>query len=142
VHYFTYSDGHVGAGSYAEFLEDLLERRLPRGPVVVVHDGGTTNRGEPLESLADDFDRLLGLHLLPPYAPVLNPVERLWDWLKCDELPNFAPEDVPHLDRAINARLFGLHHDQTETPDVPRLYASKVVRPRALLFCVAKNDGK
>lgn len=112
VHYRTYPNGHVGAGSYAEFLEELLERRLPRGPAVVVHDGGTTHRGEPVESLADDFDRLLGLHLLPPYAPMLNPVEQLWDWLKYDELPNFAPEDVPHLDAAINDRLFGLHHDQ------------------------------
>ena len=43
---------------------------------------------------------------------MLNPVEQLWDLLKYDELPNFAPPDVPHLDAAINARLFGLHRDQ------------------------------
>lgn len=112
MHYRTYPNAHVGNGSYAEFLEELLEWRLPRGPVVVVHDGGTMHRGEPVEELADEFDRLLGVHLLPPYAPMLNPVEELWDWLKYDELPNFAPEDVPHLDAVVNRRLSGLHRDQ------------------------------
>ena len=44
------------------------------------------------------------LHL-PPYAPEVDPVEEVWNWLKYDELPNFAPRDVPHLDGVVNRKL-------------------------------------
>lgn len=112
LHYRTYPDAHINSLGYAEFLEELLEQRLPRGPVVIVHDGGPMHRGEALEALADDQDRLWALHRLPPYAPMFNPLEELWNWLKYDELPNFAPVDVPQLDAVIHQRLDGLHRNQ------------------------------
>jgi hypothetical protein len=109
----TYPDAHVTNERYAEFLADeVLAGGLPRRPVVVVHDRGNMHRGEPVEALLDGADRLLGFEPLPAYAPELNPVEELWDWLKYDELPNFAPRDVAHLDRVVNGRLFALHRDQ------------------------------
>jgi len=80
--------------------------------VIVVHDRGNMHRGDPVEQLLADVDRLLGFEPLPPYAPELDPVEELWDWLKYDELPNFAPRDVAHLDRVINRKLYALHWDQ------------------------------
>jgi hypothetical protein len=111
--YRTYPGAFVNNERYAEFLaDDVLAGRLPRAPVVVLHDRGNMHRGEPLDGLDQDVDRLVGFEFLPAYAPELNPVEELWNWLKYDELPNFAPLDVPHLDRVVNRELFGLHHDQ------------------------------
>ncbi len=110
--YRTYPDQYVNNERYALFLEDLLTERLRRVPVVVLHDRGNMHRGEPLEALLDDAPRLLGFEPLPAYAPELNPVEELWNWLKYDELPNFAPRDVPHLDRVVNKKLSALHRDQ------------------------------
>jgi transposase len=110
--YRTYPGQFVNNERYALFLEDLLAERLRRGPVVVLHDRGNMHRGEPLEALLDDAPRLLGFEPLPAYAPELNPVEELWNWLKYDELPNFAPLDVPHLDRVVNRKLLALHRDQ------------------------------
>lgn len=112
--YRTYPDEHVNNERYAEFIEDLIDARLCRAPgVIVVHDRGNMHRGEPVEALSADFDRkLLRFEPLPPYAPELNPVEELWDWLKYDELPNFAPRDVDHLNRVINDTLFPVHRDQ------------------------------
>jgi transposase len=110
--YRTYPDQYVNNERYAEFLADVLERRLRRVPVIVLHDGGNMHRGEPVDALVSDYDRLLGFEPLPPYAPELDPVEEVWNWLKYDELPNFAPRDVGHLDRVVNDKLYALHRDQ------------------------------
>jgi transposase len=110
--YRTYPDQHVNNERYAQFLEDVLACRLRGVPVIVLHDGGNMHRGEPVDALLSDVPRLVGFESLPPYAPELDPVEELWDWLKYDELPNFAPRDVAHLDRVINQKLYALHRDQ------------------------------
>ena len=34
---------------------------------------------------------------LPPYSPELNPVERLWHWLRSHNLSNRVYRDVDHL---------------------------------------------
>jgi putative transposase len=110
--YRTYRNQHVNNERYAAFLEDVLACRLRGVPVIVLHDRGNMHRGGPVEGLLADIPRLLGFEPLPPYAPDLDPVEELWNWLKYDELANFAPRDVPHLDRVVNARLYALHRDQ------------------------------
>lgn len=110
--YRTYPNQFVDAERYAQFLADVLACRLRRSAVLVVHDRGNMHGGEALESLLADVDRLVGFEPLPPYAPELDPVEELWNWLKYDELPNFAPRDIRHLDRVVNRKLYALHWDQ------------------------------
>jgi len=114
--YRTYPNQNITSEDYALFLEDLLTERLRRGPVLILHDRAKMHQGPPLEGLDSDYPRLLGFELLPAYAPELNPVEELWNWLKYDELANFAPTDVAHLDRVIHRTLFPLHYSQ------PRLW--------------------
>ena len=115
---YTYPDQHVNSERYAGFLADVLDCRLRRVPVAVPHDRGNMHKGEPLDGLdgldglEGDCDRLLGFEPLPAYAPELNPVEELWNRLKYDELPNFAPRDVAHLDQVVNDKLYALHRDQ------------------------------
>jgi putative transposase len=110
--YRTYPDRHVDNERYAAFLDDVLACRLRGVPVVVLHDRGNMHHGEPVDALLGDVDRLVGFEPLPAYAPELNPVEAVWKWLKYDALANFAPRDVPHLDRVVNDRLYALHRDQ------------------------------
>lgn len=111
--YRTYPGGSVNNERYAEFLADVLACRLRGTPVIVLHDRGNMHRGEPLDALDADVDRLVGFEPFPAYAPELNPVEALWNWLKYDELANFAPRDVPHLDGMIHATLHPLHWNQS-----------------------------
>lgn len=110
--YRTYPGQYVNNERYALFLEDVLTQRLRGVPTIVLHDRGNMHRGEPVDALVADVDWLVGFEFLPAYAPELDPVEELWNWLKYDALPNFAPRDVPHLDRVVNQKLFALHHDQ------------------------------
>ena len=92
------------------FLEAML-RDLP-GRFVVVWDGGTMHKGEPIRELEAQFADRLSLERLPPFAPTLNPVEALWSWLKYSRLNNFAPRDPAELDGRVVAELSAVRTDQ------------------------------
>ena len=68
--------------------------------MIVIWDGGPMHKGEPIREVLRQFPRLT-LEPLPAYAPDLNPVEQLRNYLKYTELPNFAPQDAEHLDRVL-----------------------------------------
>lgn len=95
LHFRTYRKEFVNNQRAAEFLRQLL--RKVRGKVIVVWDRGTMHRGPPIEELLARCPRL-SLEKLPSYAPDLNPVENLWNYLKYGKLANYAPKDVKELD--------------------------------------------
>jgi transposase len=93
--YEVFPERFVDSFGYAAFLREQVLGRV-RGPVVLIHDGGTLHRGPWMDDLLEDVGRL-EVHDLPPYAPELNPVEQLWNWAKDKELANFVPADVDQL---------------------------------------------
>jgi transposase len=101
----TYPKQYVNSQRTAEFLRGVL--RQVRGRVIVLWDRGNMHKGEPIRRLLKRFPRL-ELQWLPPYAPQLNPVEQLWNHLKCHCLANFAASDVHDLDRTARQRLHGV----------------------------------
>jgi transposase len=72
----------------ADFLEGLM-RELPHR-LIVVWDGGPMHKGDPIREAVERFQPRLQLERLPPYAPMMNPVEPLWSWLKYSRLCNYA----------------------------------------------------
>jgi transposase len=60
----------------AAFVRQLL--RHLRGEVFLIRDRGIMHRGEPIRQLLRDFPRPI-IEESPPYAPDLDPVERLWN---------------------------------------------------------------
>jgi transposase len=98
----TYPRQYVNSQRTAEFLRYLL--RHLRGAVIVVWDGGSMHKGDPIREVLQNFPRL-SLERLPPYAPELNPVEYLWNHLKYGELANFTPDDVFQLDAVLKKHL-------------------------------------
>jgi transposase len=49
---------------------------------------------------------------LPGYSPELNPVEQCWKHTKYDDLPNFIPENLDHLETEAARSLLSLHSDE------------------------------
>jgi transposase len=98
----TYPRSFVNAQRSADFLRYLLGRL--RGAVTVIWDGGPMHKGEPIRQVCCDYPRLQ-LERLPPYAPELNPVEYIWGSLKRGELANFLPDNVFHLNAALQKQL-------------------------------------
>jgi transposase len=94
----------------AAFLEALLQE-LP-GRVIVIWDGGTMHKGDPIRDLAEYFGDRICLERLPPYAPMLNPVEFVWGWLKYSRLNNFAPHNANRLNERVVSELTRIQNDQ------------------------------
>ena len=108
LYFATLPDGYFDAGAVVAFLRDLL--RHLRGKVVVVWDGGGNHKGPAVRDFLRKNKRLT-LERLPAYAPVLNPVEQVWSWLKYGQLANYTPDGVPELDDEIVERLVDLKLD-------------------------------
>lgn len=95
VSYRMIADGYFNNVAVAGFLTDLL-RETDAG-CTVVWDGGNMHRGQPIQDVLAAAKGRLELVRLPPYAPMLNPVEQLWCWLKYTRLCNYAPPTLSDL---------------------------------------------
>ena len=91
------------------FLMDLL-RQLP-DKVIVIWDGASTHQGHLMREFLAMHPRLT-LRRLPPYCPMLNPMESVWGWLKYGKLANFAPNDAEEIDEWAIEYLIELQHDR------------------------------
>jgi transposase len=124
----TLVDDYFDNWTSAAFLEALLQEL--HGRVVVVWDGGSMHKGDPIDQLKDLMADRLSLERFPAYAPELCPVEPLWSWLKYSQLCNYAPQDAIELDGRVIAELSVIRDDQ----DLLRsfFHASKLPLPRPL----------
>ena len=94
----------------AAFLEVLMREIANR--MIVVWDGGGMHKGDPIREAVQRFQPRLTLERLPPYAPMLNPLEPVWSWLKYSRLCNAAPVDAASLNRTVRKELAGIRTDQ------------------------------
>lgn len=88
----------LNAGVVQVFL-DQLAATIPRGThVVLVWDGAGYHVAKALRVPAN-----LTLVGLPPYSPELNPVERLWRYLRQRHWSNRVYDDIEALEEAALA---------------------------------------
>ena len=124
----TLADGYFDNWYVTAFIEAMLKE--VSGRFVVVWDGGNMHKGEPIDSLVSQRSDRLSLERLPPFAPMLNPIEPLWSWLKWERLSNLAPRDIGELDRRVVAELTSKRDDQTFLRNL--FHASELPLPRTL----------
>lgn len=92
------------------FVKELL--RTLRVPLELVWDRLNAHRGEPVKSFLARERHRLHVHLLPPYAPELNPVELIWGHLKTNPMANFAPAELADLVDQTNLATCVIARDQ------------------------------
>ena len=114
----------------AAFLEALLAKRRDER-LIILWDGGNLPRGAPIQTLLGNHPSRLTLERLPAYAPMLNPGEPLWSWLKYGRLANFAPYDARTLARRIHTELRVIQHSPPRLRNL--FHASQLPLPRSLL---------
>jgi transposase len=95
VSYRMIANGYFNNVAVASFLTDLLAEA--KDGCTVVWDGGNMHRGQPIQNVLAAAKDRLELVRLPAYAPMLNPVEQLWNWLKYTRLCNYAPLELSDL---------------------------------------------
>jgi putative transposase len=92
-------------------LLELLMREIANR-LIVLWDRGGMHKGDPIRAEVERFRPRLSLELLPAYAPMLNPVERIWSWLKYGRLSNYAPMNAHELNRRVKSELGSIRGDQ------------------------------
>jgi len=108
LYFQTLPEGYFTNERVADFVRQLL--RHLRGSVIILWDRGNMHKGPAIRQLEDDFPRL-SLEFLPPYAPDLNPVEALWNYVTYNELANYAPLGVQDLDNTLIYELRKVQRD-------------------------------
>jgi len=94
----------------ALFLEALL-RDIPNR-LIILWDRGNMHKGDPIRAQVERFRPRLSLELLPPWAPMLDPAEPVFSWLKYGRLSNYAPSNAPELNRTVVEELKAIEDDQ------------------------------
>lgn len=103
------------AGSYdedslIEFVGEL-HAHLAGKKVTLLWDGLPSHRSKKMKAYIASQRRWLVVERLPPYAPELNPVEKLWANLKGTELANLCAET---LDEPIKAAHRGVERVRSD----------------------------
>src|SRR5580765_789028 len=93
--------------SVASFLERI--HRWIRGPITILWDAIPIHRADPVTRFLRKH-RTIVPELFPRYAPDLNPVDKIWFYVKFDRLPNLAPPGLSELRIHVQAELCRLQH--------------------------------
>lgn len=86
--------GAIRSADVIQFLQHLL--RHIQGNIVVVLDNAGIHRAKATQAFVQLHERL-SLVFLPPYSPELNPIERVWAYVKRNVLGNFCAHSVAVL---------------------------------------------
>jgi hypothetical protein len=89
------ADANFDGGSILAFVMQLC--RALRAPIALIWDRLGAHIGEPVAAWLARNRHRVRAHLLPPYAPELNPVELIWGHSKSNALANFAPRALDEL---------------------------------------------
>ena len=92
--------GAIRGAQVVSFCHHLL--RHVQGEIVVVMDNARIHKTKALRAFVEQQPRLT-VEYLPPYAPELNPIERVWAYVKGSALGNFCPKDLGELKGRLNA---------------------------------------
>ena len=88
-------DANFDGEAILAFLIQLC--RTLRVPIALIWDRLGAHIGEPVAPWLVRNRHRVRAHLLPPYAPELNPVELIWGHTKSNPLANFAPSQLDEL---------------------------------------------
>jgi putative transposase len=103
-------DANFDGQSILAFLKQL--RRAQRAPIALIWDRLQAHLVEPVSGWLTHPRRCVRAHLLPPYAPELNPVELMWGYAKTNPLANFAPLELDDLVMQTQLATFAMGDDE------------------------------
>lgn len=80
--------------SVVSFIKQI-QKRIP-GPITIIWDAIPIHCSKPVNQYLEQHKELT-IEQFPSYAPELNPVDKVWFYLKYDRLPNYVPLTVDEL---------------------------------------------
>jgi transposase len=113
---FLWEDGWCNGEKTVKFLQEVARWRAgKKGQLVIIWDGAPCHRAKIVTAEA----ARLGIKLvpLPGYSPDLNPIERLWDWMREDVTRGHCHASVPELIQACQAFIQRINRDPIAVVD-------------------------
>jgi transposase len=114
---------HVIAGTYStvnqlsicDLLKKIKENNPKKEKIFLVLDGAAYNKASSVKDLAKELK--IKLVYLPPYSPNLNPIERLWKFMKKKVTANRYYEEFDVFKKSLIKffRGIGKFHNELET---------------------------
>lgn len=92
----------VSSSCMNAFLRELA-RAYPDRKIVLVMDGAAWHKSGSLR-----FSDNIRIIIQPPYSPELNPVEKLWQYMKDKTIKNKIYETLEDIEEAVGDFLHGL----------------------------------
>lgn len=103
--------GGIKSPQVVRFLNALSRHR--RKPVILLWDRLPAHRSGPVQQALRTHRRWLKIEWLPAYAPELNPIEPLWDYLDDTKLVNTPIDDLSRLRQRVHAALHKVRCDNS-----------------------------
>ena len=102
----------VNQSSMCDLLRAIRAKNPKKDKIYLVLDNAAYNRAKSVKKLA----KKLGIRLiyLPPYSPNLNPIERLWKFMKKKIMANRHYENLKEFQEAITAFFRGIRKYKSE----------------------------
>jgi transposase len=113
---FLWENGWWNGEQTVAFLRALAKwRQGQKGRLVLIWDNAPCHVAKVVKEEAVR----LGLEVinLPGYSPDLNPIERLWDWMREDVTRGFCHPSVPELVKACQAFIDRVNRDPAALVD-------------------------
>lgn len=102
--YFRFFPGTIRAPQLVEFLQ-ALRRQLRYHPLLIIWDGLGTHKSVLVRRWLEAQHGAVQIEFLPPYAPELNPVEQIWNYLKNREIANLCVHSLTEVGDTARRRL-------------------------------------
>jgi hypothetical protein len=111
-----WEEGWCNGGMTVKFLQELVRWRTgKRGRLVIIWDNAPSHIAKVVKAEA----KRLGIELvyLPGYSPDLNPIERLWNWMREEVTRGYCHGSLDELRQACQAFLARINQDPTGIVD-------------------------
>jgi transposase len=102
--YFRFFPGTVRAAQLVEFLR-ALRAQLRGKKLLIICDGLGTHKSRLVRRWLEAQAGQVQIEFLPPYAPELNPVEQIWNYLKNREIANLCAKHLGEVSDLARRRL-------------------------------------
>lgn len=104
------------AQQFLAFLQLVLEK-YPGQKIVMILDNARIHHAKLLQPFLQQNKEVLELVFLPPYSPQLNPIEKVWGWLKRTCIYNVFFKSVEEIANAVFAFINDINRNPLKTVD-------------------------
>ena len=108
-HHLLHNNANFRAVSVLCFVRGVCQRLC--GPIMFVCDACPIHCTNLMRDFLSQKARV-EIEEFPPYAPELNPVDKMWAYLKHNRLANYAPPTLAELRRFLTKEFNALHQRQ------------------------------